>query len=402
MSAINHLVSKTGNGIVDGLEVASWAMTKNEPLEKVAKITGRVIEMAAIIFDGISAGLANFGSQIKDNVIVLETLRLIGATKLLFTPQERNGKYFLADSDNSWQKRVDRVNLFFHCCFKSYKGLNRFGFASLGVMAKEVIGKLPVFQLTMDSFMLVSCFFSAWDSIGVHYPRALKAISEADRKLEKWESRPMEISFLKANIEEECTHFEPRYQAKVVELNARLEKLEKDARLNEDKLLKATEQNSLPEAEQKKIISACSNEKKRLASEINKVHQKQLQNDERLAKLATGDLKGLAQDLERQDVDLKLKQWEIRKANGKQKQTTIWLRVANSVSKFAAIILALTLVATNHWTVPATAALLVMGIVADSIGLSKLLAEEFWKDKAIPRKLQPAKPALANFAPAAA
>jgi hypothetical protein len=385
MNAINNLVNRTGEGFCNGLQVAAWSMTNNEPLEKVSKITGKTIEAAGIIFGGLSVGFSNFGAQIKDNIIVLETLRFIGAVRLYLICKDEEGKYFMTNPRNSWQKRVDRVNLIIHTAFKSWKGLNRFGFVSLGVLAKDAIGKLPFFTLLMDSFQLGSCFFSAWDSIGVNYPKALEDIAKGNKKIEKWEKRPLEIAFLKANVESECTHFKAKYEDKAIELNGRLEDFEKKARLNEDKLLKA---NSLPKEKQDKIIAECQAKKKELTLAIEKVHAKQEQNDDRLARFAAKDFRGLAADLERKDIDLKLRRWEVFKANGKQRQSVIWLRVANSVGKTVAISLAFTLLTLNLWTAPATLALAGMGIIADSIGLSKLIAEEFLKPKPLPTAMK--------------
>lgn len=382
MNAINNMVNKTNEKFSYGLDVIAFIVTHNEPLEKFAKITGRILSISEVILNGLSATFANFHAQLTDTIIIFESLRFIGATNLLVS--QKNGKFFLADPENSWQKRLDRVNLFFHTGFKSFKALNKFGFVSLGVMAKEVVGKLPIFTLTMDSFMLGSCFFSTWDSLGINLPKARNKIAEANSKIAKWESRPTEIMYLKANIESECTLFETKCKAKAVELNARLEELEKKTRLNEDKLLKANSESHLPKTAQEKIISDCSAESLILSRDIEKVHKKQQKIEDRLTKIAVGDFISLAEDLEKKDVDLKLKKWEVCKANGKQEQSKILLRVANAVAKFSAIILALTLVATNIWTVPTLLTLSIVGGVTDSIGLTKILIEEFWKPKPIP------------------
>lgn len=381
MNVINNMVSKTSEKIFNGLEVITFAVTHNEPLEKVAKITGRILTIAEVVFSGLSKALSNFQTQLTDTIVVFESLRFIGAANIILVP--KNGKYFLTDPANSWQKRLDRVNLFFHTAFKSYKGLNKFGFASLGVMSKEVIGKLPIFTLTMDSFMLGSCFFSLWDNIGINLPNARQELEKANRKIDKWESRPTEIAYLKANFENECTLFETRCQAKVVDLHAKLEDLEKQVRLNDDKLLKASD---LPKKAQEKTIADCTAESIKLTKEIEKIHAKQQKVEGQLSKIAVGNFRGVAEDLEKKDVIHKLKKWEVCKANAQQDQAKIWLKVANAVAKFSAIILALTLVALNVWTAPTILALAIVGGITDSIGLTKILAEEFWKPKAIPTK----------------
>lgn len=383
MNAINNLVNKIGNGFSCALDIAAYTVTHNEPLEKVAKITARIISIAELAFNILSDAISNLKSQLLDTIIVFETLRFVGAVNLLVCPQ-KNGKYFLVDSENSWQKRVDRVNLAFHCAFKSFKGLNRFGFVSMGVLAKDAIGKLPFFTLIMDTFMLGSCTFSAWDNLGVNFPKARKNYAEADTKIIKWESRQTEIAYLKANIESECIHFESRYSQKANELDAELAKYEKKDRLNADKLLRANEPTQLPKAKQEKLISECEKKTIKYSRITAQIQRKQLKNDGRLEKIAAKNFRGLGEDLEKTNITYKLKVWEVRKANASQIQSKVWLRVANSVAKFTAICLAFTLTALSFWTVPASLALFGMGVLTDSIGLSKLLVEEFWKAKPIP------------------
>lgn len=375
------------NHIHKSLEVATFTATHSEPLEKVAKLAERFIRVSDVAFGGISQAVSNLGNQLRDAIIVFESLRFVGIMNFLVTP--KNGKYFLVDSANSWQKRLDRVTLAIHCAFKSIKGLNKFGFVDLGVMAKNAIGKLPIFTLTMDSFILASSFFSTWDNLAVVQPKVRKKLDETEAKIEKWEYRPMAIAGLKAGDEIERRHFESKYNAKALELNNSLQGLEKKARLNEDKLQKALSQEAgetqLPQNVQEKIIKECTVESKKLAREIGSIQAKIIKTDGRIAKIVARDCKGLALDLEKTDVNFKIRKWEVGQANAKQESAKNWVKVANSVGKIAVVTLALTLTAINLWTAPFLLTLLGMGILVDSIGLSKILLDEFWKPKPLPR-----------------
>lgn len=382
-NSVNNTVNNIGQGFQKSLEVTAYAVDSAEALEKIAKIAERIIRVVGVLAEGLSTAVSNFGSQLKDTIIVFETLRFIGVLKLLTVPGP-NGKYFLTDAANSWMKRADRVTLAFHCAFKTVKGLNKFGFVDLGVMAKDAIGKLPIFVLVMDSFILASSFFSSWDNIAVGLPKARKKIAEANAKIDKWEYRPTAIALLKANDEIERKFFESKYDAKAKELHAKIEGLEKKVRLNDDKLAKA-ETSDLTQEAQDKIVAACAVEKKKLNAEITKASAKLVTVDDRIAKIAARDCRGLAEDLEKADTNFKVRKWEVCKSNGKQDESKVWIRLANAVGKIAVVVLALTLTAVNVWTAPFMLSLLFLGIVVDSIGLSKILLEEFWKPKAIPK-----------------
>lgn len=389
MNSVNNAVNHISKGFQNSLEIAAFTVGNSEALEKVAKITERTIRAVEVIFGGLSNAVSNFGSQLKDAIIVFESLRFVGIMNFLITP--KNGKYFLTDPANSWQKRLDRVTLAFHCAFKTVKGLNKFGFVELGVMAKNAIGQLPIFVLAMDSFIVASSFFSSWDSLANSLPKASKNLSKDNYKLDKWEYRLTAIALLKAGDEIERKYFEVKYNDKSSELHAELDGLEKKARLNDDKLQKALAvqqevETQIPNETVEKIVANCKAETKKLSLEIGRVQVKLEKVDERLAKIAARDCRGLAEDLEKANIHFKIKKWEVCKANDKQEKSKVWIKIANAVGKIAVVALALTLTAINLWTAPFMLSLIFMGILVDSIGLSKILVEEFWKAKPIPKK----------------
>ena len=380
-SYINHVTA----GMHKTLEISAYTVTHAEPLEKVAKITGRILGMAEIAFNGLSKAFANLNSQLRDTILVFETLRFVGVMNMLLTP--KNGKYFLSDPNNSWQKRADRVNLAFHTAFKMVKGLNKFGFVDIGFMAKNVVGKLPIFTLSMDSFIIASSFFSTWDILVNSLPRANKTLAKANAKVDEWEWRPTALLLLKANDEIQRLQFEEKYSQKAEKLRAEQADLESKFRLNEDKLQKlASPESTLKKDVQEKTLAECMSEKKKLSQLLGRVNVRIHDTDEKISKIAARDCRGVAADLEKADANFKLKKWEVRKANAQQEKTKIWVRIANAVGKIGVVTLALGLAAASVIAAPIPAfTLLFIGTIVDSIGLTKILIEEFWKPKPLPK-----------------
>lgn len=388
MNSVNNVINHINKGFHTSLELAAYTVTHSEPLEKVAKLIERIIRVAEVIMGTLSTAFLTLASQLKDTIIVFETLRFVGVMNLLICP--KNGKYFLTDPANSWQKRADRVTLAFHSALKSFRGLNKFGFVEMGAMAKNAIGQLSIFALVTDSFILASNFFSSWESIANNLPKAHKKIADADSKIDKWEHRPAALDYLRVGDELECKYFETVYIAKANALHAHFDRLEKKVRFNDDKHQKALEVNEagesrLPKAIQEKIIADSLSENKKIGIEIGKVEAKLQKTEQRIARLAARELTELAKELGKTDSTFKVKQWEVMKANAEQEQTKVWLRIANAIGKIAVVSFALVLTSINLWTAPFTLSLLFLGIVVDSIGLSKILVEEFWKPKPIPK-----------------
>lgn len=382
--AINNVCK----GFHRGLEITTYCVTHSDPLEKAAKLAERIIRIAEIVTGQLSKAVSNLGSQLKNCIIVFETLKFVGIMNILVNPT--NGKYFLTDPKNSWQKRLDRVTLAFHCAFKSVRGLNKFGLVELGAMAKNAIGQLPIFTLVMDSFILASSFFSSWDSFANNLPKANKSIRKADKHLDKWQYRQTAITLLKAGEQSGCSYFEDSYSKKLVKLRSKLQNLEKTVRLNEGKIQKALDlqkepdSTPLPKADQDKMVSKCTQENKELALKIKTKQVKLAKTEARFQKITSGEFKELAGDLEKTNSNFKVKKWEVEQSNAKQDRSKVWLQIANAIGKIAVVTLALTLTAINLWAAPFMLSLLFLGTLVDSIGLTKILVSEFWKKKPVP------------------
>jgi hypothetical protein len=377
MSQTNNIASRIQNGVVQAMDCITYSVSNAEPLEKVAKQVERTIQVAKIVMGTISTAFSNLGEQLKDTVAVLETLRFISVMNLLLTPKD--GKYYFSDPRNSWQKCVDRVALAFHTFCKTIKGLVRFGFADLGFMAKDAIGKLPIFTLVMDSFMLTSSSFGIWDTFANTMPKAREKQKEGSAHLEKWEYRLTDIDMLKINDKSTCNHFEARYKNKTNELHVEIAKLEKAKRFNEDKLKEAWEMKEKGENIElaAKTIAECNAEIKKIAASRTILETKVEKTERRINMIAENNFKGLAEDLEKANIKFKIKKWEVFTTNSTREEIKAWSRVANSVSKITVILFAFVLTALNLWTTPFMLSMLAMGFIVDTIGLTKLNLEKF-------------------------
>ncbi|HEV8051217.1 MAG TPA: hypothetical protein VGP47_01895, partial [Parachlamydiaceae bacterium] len=167
------------------------------------------------------------------------------------------------------------------------------------------------------------------------------------------------------------------------------DKLEKKVRLKEDKVAKIfTGESTLPNAEQEKIVKNCTAKVQKLSLDLGRVKVKLEKNDSRIAKIAERNCKGLAEDLEKTNANFKLKTWQVKKSNAVQARTKVWFNIANAVGKFAVVVFALVVAATNAFTVlPVALSLLAMGIVVDSIGLTKILLTDLWKPQTLPKQV---------------
>lgn len=339
------LISHAGQKLEQSLEVTAYLVNNTEPLDKVTKIVLRCINAANIIRGSLSESMANFNEQLINASLMFDTLKFFGNAKNVIAPDEK-GRYLLTNPENSWQKCADRVTLAIHTGFKTFKGLNKFGFVSLGCMAKNAIGKLPIFQLVMDSFILASNVFGLWDSVAYNLPKANTKVKDANEKLDKWQQRSYAIELLKAGDELELQTFREDYEAKAAALR-----------------------QQLVAAEGSKAVT--------LKAKLEKV-------DARIAKIAANDFTGLAADLEKTNIALKQKKWEVCQHNAQQEHTKVWIKIANAICKIVVISLALTLIATNMWAAPYALSLIALGNITDSIGLTKIILDAFWKPEPLP------------------
>lgn len=347
--------------------LAKWSgfiATNAESLEKVAKITDRIIGIEAAVFDSIPAPLRTFNSQLKDAIVVFETLKIVGSIKDLCCPQE-NGKYMLLDSSHTWQRRLDRVCLLVHNVFKHIKGLAKLGLMELGALAKNAIGKLPIHTLVMDGFIILSSIFGIWDSIIKGLPHSHKEISKAELNVAKWKSRALAIELLAAGHDEPLKNFKERYEAEAAAIAKNLAGL------------------------QKKMSQADATLDSKDADLVAKLEAKQAKVAKRLAKIEVNDCKGLAVELTPQTtkgsdgktlIDRKIIKWSAVEKKAQVSENKSWLRIASNIGKIIVVTFALIVTATNMWTLPFVLSVLALGIIVDSIGLVKLLYDEHAKE----------------------
>ena len=388
----------------NGLDYATFTASRAEPLEKAAKLIYRQIELANLILKNVSAPFLNLSSQLKDACTVFETVKIFGNIKM-FIVRERNGNYLLTNPQNSWQKKVDRVTLLCHNTFKFVKGMNKFGFVQLGVMAKEVIGKLPIFNLAMDGFIIASSFFGAWDSIGLGIPSVHKKRDDANQKLEKWETRLAKIELLKAGDPNEGRLFSETYTKKYDGYTNLIDQLTTEVASLEAKIAELSPCQE--ECQPSKELEAAQAKLSKIRKDLAKAEGDKSALEPRIEMIRNQDWKGLAQDLEAaakrnvvivnagwkenaednkiSNVDFKIRKYEAAKANAKIDTNKTWLKIANNIGKIAVVALALVLTATNFWVFPTFVAINVVGSTVDSIGLTKILTDEFYKNITEPR-----------------
>lgn len=159
--------------------------TRFDSLEKTAKISYRIIDIAALITKEISEPFSLLASQIKDLVFAIESTRFFGITHQLAFPNEK-GIYFF--QENTKVKSAERVFLSAHTALKLLEGANRVNLIKLGIIASYSIGYVSIFRYCLEGTILSYYFFGNWDA-----RRRISAAKEdllvAASKIEKWQAR---------------------------------------------------------------------------------------------------------------------------------------------------------------------------------------------------------------------
>jgi len=378
---INPLVK----GFQQTFEVLNKIVSENEKLEKVAKNFVRASDMAALITGSISSSLSSMTENVRNYTIVYDSVKIFGATKAL-VGRDEDGKYIWTNPKNTWQRVADRVFLFAHSAFKTYRGVVKAGLATYGELAKNIIGSLPIFTFLMDGLVTISNIFSIWDLSISGLPKANKKIADAEQHITKWKCRKLDIEFLRS-IGDQITvkRYENKYleksktlDKKLADTNAALEKVKAESNFP----VLGTDSTSLKAYKQK--MSDCQQEINSLQEKINHIGTKIIQNNGRLDKIRNHDYAGLAADLAKGPIDAKIRKWEVVKSNSGIPLTQSWLGVAHAISKIAVIVVALTVTAINLWTLPFALTVLSLGMLSDTLGLVKLLQKDFDKPAPIP------------------
>lgn len=376
MNAVNHVYK----GCQYGLEGCGHVASNVEPLEKVVKITYKVIDFVALVQGAVAAPFKSLSTGLKQTAEVFETIKFFGAMKTLICPE--NGVYFLTNVNNTVQKRLDRVFLAAHSSLKMLSSLNKYSFIKLGKIAKYSIGHLPVFKFVSDAFVGFSSFFGAWDSIK-SLSKVQKNLNNAIVKFDKWEYRETLIALIRGGDQLELADLEKKYADKIVKISQKIALLDQELQHHiecREKLsvnsIDSTMQK-MPENERQLNLNKHVDQAKILSNKIAKLQNLKVKYETREFKIARRDYKSLANELREKDVYAKILKWESVKEENEVRQTKCWLKIANSIAKIVVVSLALTLTAINLWTVPTLLTLLGLGIFADSIGLTKIFYEDY-------------------------
>ena len=336
-----------------GLKIGEIFTSRTEALEKVAKNSHRLIEIGSKLQVFTSSALDSLTTTLKSVVDVFEAIRLIGILHLFFCPQ-KNGKYFLFDEGISTVKKIDRSFLAGHLVCKSARVLNKWRLIDLGEIAKaKIIGGLTFFHVFTDSLMTMSCVFNIADTVE-RFQDCTKKNALNEKKIKHWEERPDLLAKVEAGDVQEIMRLEEYWKGKIERKKAEIEK----------KLSKLDQYN----------VSATRERVAGLGRDITKL-------ESRLEKVAKQDYKALYTDLAKTKPAEKIEKWRRADERVEDERKLNWVKIATSVSKIFVIFMAFAFTALNIVAAWPIALLLACGIIADSIGLAKIVMEQFSKDK---------------------
>ena len=196
------------------------------------------------------------------------------------------------------------------------------------------------------------------------------------------ECRAQSIDLLRVKDDIERSSFENRYRAKSVDYNHKIDQVA--LRLADAKIqLEDTAEMGVSPLSDKERDDVEANVKK-LGKELAQLEAKKTKSEHRLQLAVDHDYKGLAEELSKKrisGVGGKIQRYEVMKSNAEIKMNKSWLGIANSVGKIAVITLALALTALNWWSLPFALSLITLGCIVDSIGYTKIIYDEFVKEK---------------------
>jgi len=167
-----------------GINAMAHTATHFDSLEKAAKISHRMIDIAALA-GRISEPFSILTAQIKDLVLAIESTRFFGITHQLAFPDEK-GCYFF--QENTKVKCAERVFLSAHTALKLLVGADRVNLIKLGIIASYSIGYVSIFRYFLEGTILSYYFFGNWDARG-KVSATQERLSMAIGKIEKWKDR---------------------------------------------------------------------------------------------------------------------------------------------------------------------------------------------------------------------
>lgn len=203
------------------IDACAKVSTRFDCLEKTAKISYRIIDIAAILKEGCSAPFALLSSQIKDLVLCIESTRFFTtAPPLIF--RDNKGQFFF--QTNPKLKSAERISIVFHTALKAIQGAERVGLIRLGTIATYALGHVPIFRWMIEGTIWMFYFFGAWDS--TREIRDLQKTSIIARhKINKYQQSPQTLpevlhAFSDRNIKNKCQKLE---KWKIVKVNLHID-----------------------------------------------------------------------------------------------------------------------------------------------------------------------------------
>jgi len=167
---------------IDG---CSHIATHFDSLEKAAKITYRVLDIATLLFNDLSLSLALINTQIKELVLVIESTRFFPVSYPLFISNE-NGKRFFQIKTKI--QTIEKVSLSAHLIFKIAIVLEKVELIALGIISTYTIGYLTLFRWLAEGLILSYNFFGAVDGT-IAFKSAANNLVHCQDKIDKWKIR---------------------------------------------------------------------------------------------------------------------------------------------------------------------------------------------------------------------
>lgn len=383
------------NSSQTSLEILGFMAEKSEAVQRTGKVTFRMIDL----FNNhvsLSAGILELNSRLKTCVEMIEFFETFSRFHELFSIDKKGQSFFQA---NSWQKIADRVLLTIHSVFKSMGFLSRVGLLALGRLATYTVANIPLLRVIVDGAYVGSSVFSLWDNTNkiIGYRGEIK---KANYKIDKWIHRPVVLDKLRAGDPVEVAKMQKKYADHSNTITTALKGYEADLNKAKEHIrtLEICDKDSpvLPEEltermrKEKKSIEDLlvdyKDKEQNIAGTIAKAEAELNKYEERLSLIQSKDYNGLADELDKMSQAYKLKKWEVIKSNQGVGITKSCWGIANKVGKIAVISFAACMTIFSLSTMPFLDGVLILGVVAESTGLVKMLLDHFYKPQEIPTK----------------
>lgn len=443
MLAIQKIRQSVGNGCHSIIEAGNKIVTKTDGTEKASKFVISVIEtmqQAPFISGVVLAPLVILRGRLKAFTEIVSALAFLNRGKEWFTPDDslegtaEQGKRFWQSNKNTkvkiWHTNItimpkiwNRACLTVSAAIDTAKFLDSMEFIRLGKIASFAIGRVPVLGLVKDTAVMGASVFSFWENCqklensSANYSkvkkkhRAWQAVSDLNKpsKAVSVKARLSETKRKDAAINACKAYAAKKYSAEIQQRQDRFGAA--DAKVIKwTKYKKAIEEgrfsdfcNAKKESLKAKLVAAIT--KKEQVLHIAELELKQLklagettppQLEEKVKTITKlkeeiAVLKKKLHNLtamSEKDIALwKEEKLKVREDNISTNRNKSWITIANEVVKLVLIGSAITSMAlgvttlftVGSFVVSASLAITLMGLLANSIGITKFLYDEFHK-----------------------